>query len=245
MDGQISQIADTAAEPADAPELPIASTSDIPPATAPASPRDSPPSSSTKLSLSRDRSRIGARDVVMLQLPSESTKLVKLAEHFIINLGKYGAFPVSQLIGQPYGVTLEILPPVVVSADEDDEGPADMDVVVNEQPGNQVKQKGKRKANHSTSPSKKDKARKPPKARDLCTLRRIENEIFEEIEETDATNELIKATGAKTLSQEEILDMKRQGVSGKVSDLSDVLALLVEKLNISRAGNNRAANRRA
>ncbi|CAD6572124.1 MAG: tRNA (adenine(58)-N(1))-methyltransferase non-catalytic subunit trm6 [Cyphobasidiales sp. Tagirdzhanova-0007] len=215
MDGQISQIADTAAEPADAPELPIASTSDIPPATAPASPRDSPPSSSTKLSLSRDRSRIGARDVVMLQLPSESTKLVKLAEHFIINLGKYGAFPVSQLIGQPYGVTLEILPPVVVSADEDDEGPADMDVVVNEQPGNQVKQKGKRKANHSTSPSKKDKARKPPKARDLCTLRRIENEIFEEIEETDATNELIKATGAKTLSQEEILDMKRQGVSGK------------------------------
>ena len=171
--------------------------------------------------LCKDRSHVAASDIVMLKLPSDNIRLVKLAEHSVVNLGKYGSFATSQLVGQPYGVTLEILPASVgndIDKDDDEASSSSeevADTLENLDTDHDVKGKGKAKEQRQ-SPKKEKSSKELPKPRYLSKLLRIENEKLEEIEETNATNELIKASGTKTLSQEEILAMKRQGVSGQV-----------------------------
>ncbi|KAJ6262244.1 hypothetical protein Dda_3049 [Drechslerella dactyloides] len=52
---------------------------------------------------------IQPHDEVLIQLPSETTKLVKVVPDQIIGLGKFGSFPANSLIGRPYYLTWAIL----------------------------------------------------------------------------------------------------------------------------------------
>ncbi|KAF3921475.1 hypothetical protein ABW21_db0207071 [Orbilia brochopaga] len=52
---------------------------------------------------------IQPHDEVLIQLPSETTKLVKVVPDQIIGLGKFGSFPANSLIGRPYYLTWSIL----------------------------------------------------------------------------------------------------------------------------------------
>ncbi|KAK6534391.1 tRNA (adenine(58)-N(1))-methyltransferase non-catalytic subunit trm6 [Arthrobotrys megalospora] len=52
---------------------------------------------------------IQPHDEVLIQLPSETTKLVKIVPDSIIGLGKFGSFPANSLLGRPYYLTWNIL----------------------------------------------------------------------------------------------------------------------------------------
>ncbi|EGX43549.1 hypothetical protein AOL_s00215g285 [Orbilia oligospora ATCC 24927] len=52
---------------------------------------------------------IQPNDEVLIQLPSETTKLVKIVPDSIIGLGKFGSFPANSLLGRPYYLTWSIL----------------------------------------------------------------------------------------------------------------------------------------
>ncbi|KAF3931759.1 hypothetical protein ABW19_dt0200905 [Dactylella cylindrospora] len=52
---------------------------------------------------------IQPNDEVLIQLPSETIKLVKIVPDSIIGLGKFGSFPANSLLGRPYYLTWNIL----------------------------------------------------------------------------------------------------------------------------------------
>jgi len=52
---------------------------------------------------------IEINDTVLLQLPNEDTRSVKIDIKANANFGKYGTFPVKELVGKPYGYTFEIV----------------------------------------------------------------------------------------------------------------------------------------
>ncbi|KAF3918835.1 hypothetical protein ABW20_dc0101194 [Dactylellina cionopaga] len=52
---------------------------------------------------------IQPNDEVLIQLPSETVKLVKIVPDSIIGLGKFGSFPANSLLGRPYYLTWNIL----------------------------------------------------------------------------------------------------------------------------------------
>ncbi|KAL3476475.1 putative eukaryotic translation initiation factor 3, gamma subunit [Aspergillus californicus] len=53
-------------------------------------------------------SSIRPNQFVVLQLPSETTKIVSVVPNTLINCGKYGSFPANQIIGRPFYLTYEI-----------------------------------------------------------------------------------------------------------------------------------------
>lgn len=157
---------------------------------------------SSASTLNRNRTHVQPGDSVLLQLPSKNIKVVKLIEgNNIVNLGKYGSFDArTQLFGQPYGLTLEIVAPPSTSASpapaqqddrlqQSDDTPA---ASTEEEPSNnkEVNQNNRSKPNGKT---KLDKTQNQV----LCTLRPYEELSLEEIEVDEATNENILATGAK------------------------------------------------
>ncbi|KAL5340663.1 Gcd10p family-domain-containing protein [Aspergillus crustosus] len=54
-------------------------------------------------------SAIRPNQVVILRLPSETTKIQKVIPSTLINCGKFGSFPANQIIGRPFYLTYEIL----------------------------------------------------------------------------------------------------------------------------------------
>ncbi|KAJ5466574.1 tRNA (adenine(58)-N(1))-methyltransferase non-catalytic subunit trm6 [Penicillium diatomitis] len=46
---------------------------------------------------------------VVLQLPSDQTRIVKLVPDTVVHLGKYGSFAANQILGRPFFLTFEIL----------------------------------------------------------------------------------------------------------------------------------------
>lgn len=199
----------------------------------PAEPEE--PEASTSASTSTSRAYVQSNDAVLLQLPSETVRLIRLAEQNVINLGRYGSFLSTELVGQPYGATFEVVQPDINSEDNSDAVNDDDDAVI-------PLAKGKGKGKESTTA--RGKKNQQVKAKDLCMLKRKDTDsiTLEEIIQTDATNELIKATGAKTLSYDEIMDMKKQGVSGQVGLVLHIhLAPQAEHLH---PGNHRTPDRR-
>ena len=158
---------------------------------------------------SSSRTEIQDGHSVLLEQPNGDVRLVHLKPDLkVIHLGRYGSFASSELIGQSYGVTLEILMPTMSTTGESTPVAAGSDADTSEEPPAKKHRssdvKGKGKAKYANAP------------RPLGTLRRLQVSTAQELEEiTDATNELIQATGAKTLSTEEILAMKAAGVSGR------------------------------
>ncbi|CAN6640693.1 tRNA (adenine(58)-N(1))-methyltransferase non-catalytic subunit TRM6 [Trichomonascus vanleenenianus] len=55
-----------------------------------------------------DRSRIEANKYVLIRLPSENFRVVKLIAGQTVSLGKFGSFNVDDIIGHPFGFTYEI-----------------------------------------------------------------------------------------------------------------------------------------
>lgn len=197
-------------------------------------------------STSSSRAYIQANDAVLLQLPSETVRLIRLSESNAINLGRYGSFLTSELVGQPYGATFEVIQSSSNNSEDNsdaagnaEKGDDDHEEAV--VPLAKAKGKGKGKEKEAAPPKGK---KHQVKAKDLCKLKRKDTDsiTLEEIIQTDATNELIKATGAKTLAYDEIMDMKKQGVSGQVSFSLSVIKL---KLTCHAPGNHRTPNRRA
>ena len=70
-------------------------------------PEDEEPMSELLL---RRVTRIKEGDNVLLRLPSDSIKAVVAAKEGLLQLGKYGAVPASQLLGLHYDITYEIAP---------------------------------------------------------------------------------------------------------------------------------------
>ncbi|KAJ9119047.1 hypothetical protein QFC22_003538 [Naganishia vaughanmartiniae] len=161
-------------------------------------------------------------DSVMLRLPSDVIKSVLVTASGVTSLGKYGSFPTSELIGKHYDIAYEIVSPTmstnldVVEAaillDEDTpmtEGPAS-DAKV--QAGKKGKKGGKKE---------KVKAMAGNEAADatgnILIPRRPAR--MEELEETDATNELIddisgQEAESNLLTAEEIHALRAEGVDG-------------------------------
>ncbi|KAL4864532.1 hypothetical protein BDV12DRAFT_176099, partial [Aspergillus spectabilis] len=54
-------------------------------------------------------SSIRPNQVIILRLPSETTKIQKIVPNTLINCGKFGSFPANQIIGRPFYLTYEIL----------------------------------------------------------------------------------------------------------------------------------------
>jgi len=172
-------------------------------------------------STSSSRAYVQANDAVLLQLPSETVRLIRLSESNAINLGRYGSFLTSELVGQPYGATFEVIQSSSNNSEDNSDAAGNIEKDDDREeavvPLAKAKGKGKGKEKEAAAPPKGKKHQ--VKAKDLCKLRRKDTDsiTLEEIIQTDATNELIKATGAKTLAYDEIMDMKKQGVSGQVS----------------------------
>lgn len=171
---------------------PIASTSTLVPSS-------NASTSSSALSLNRQRTHVQLGDSVLLQLPSKNIKVFKLVEGAnIINLGKYGSFDArTQLIGRPYGVTLEIVPPTSGSSSPAPNGSTSTSVPVQEGEASTSMAVQDNIGDKEIDPKRTDKKSKDKYTRQpLCTLRPYE-EVIEEIEVTEATNENILASGAK------------------------------------------------
>ncbi|KAJ5382023.1 tRNA (adenine(58)-N(1))-methyltransferase non-catalytic subunit trm6 [Penicillium cataractarum] len=54
-------------------------------------------------------SSIRPNQFVVIQLPSDQTRIVKLVPNTIVQLGKYGSFAANQILGRPFFFTFEIL----------------------------------------------------------------------------------------------------------------------------------------
>lgn len=179
---------------------PLASTSTLP-----------PPDSSSASSLNRNRTHVQPGDSVLLQLPSKNIKVVKLIEgNNIVNLGKYGSFDArTQLFGQPYGLTLEIVAapstsasPAAVQQDDRLQQSEDTPAATNGEGQVGKESENQKSQSHANGKPKKDKSQNQA----LCTLRPYEELSLEEVEVDEATNENILATGAKVEQEDSLVD---------------------------------------
>ncbi|WRT70709.1 uncharacterized protein IL334_007707 [Kwoniella shivajii] len=57
----------------------------------------------------RRLTRIKEGDTVMLRLPSDAIKVITIEKNGLIQIGKYGSFPSTQLLGLHYDITYEII----------------------------------------------------------------------------------------------------------------------------------------
>ncbi|KAI0720061.1 Gcd10p-domain-containing protein [Cerioporus squamosus] len=67
------------------------------------------PSHANHASSSTREESIRVGDTVLLKIPSGDIRTIKLESNSTINLGKFGSFPSSELVGQPFGLTYEIV----------------------------------------------------------------------------------------------------------------------------------------
>ena len=117
----------------------------------------------------------------------------------IVNLGKYGSFDArTQLFGQPYGVTLEVVSPPSAAASPAADSQLDdqqQDTLEKQDSKDVAVDSKKRDINGMVKQdnNKDEKAQIQP----LCTLRPYQELSLEDIEVDEATNENILASGAK------------------------------------------------
>ncbi|WWC92299.1 uncharacterized protein L201_007253 [Kwoniella dendrophila CBS 6074] len=155
----------------------------------------------------RRLTRISDGDTVMLKLPSDAIKVVTIQKDGLIQLGKYGSFPASQLIGLHYDITYEIIggggpsgsgsgssTPLPFIAPED-QG----------KKGNNKKGKGKENDNKS-NPGWKNVLR-PLKRQNIVDF------VIEDITETNEHIHDLPELEKQTLSHEDINALKAQGLS--------------------------------
>lgn len=150
--------------------------------------------------LRRRLTHIPARQPVLVRLPTDKVKAVELHPGRIVTLGKYGSFRSDDLIGLPFGLTLEIVTPPQL----ENKGGADTTKGSIEDPA--IKKK-KANGKHKTG-GRSDTA--------CGELKVVVNASLAELEDNQATNEMIGQDGsAQTLTYLDIRALKAAGTQGK------------------------------
>lgn len=168
----------------------------------------------------RRSTTIQATDLLLLSMADKTVRQWKMTPgQTIVNLGpKYGNFPASHLVGQPYGVTFEIVPrdPEEIQVEREEKAASEKLRQQEKQSLALDEELDEDDEAGSVQPSNKGKGRSLDVAFATGALRRVGPVSLEEIQATENTNEKILATGAKTLTHDEIMALKESGVSGKV-----------------------------
>ncbi|KAK8850545.1 hypothetical protein IAR55_004463 [Kwoniella newhampshirensis] len=171
----------------------------------------------------RRLTKIKEGDTVLLRLPSDTIKSVVIQKDGLIQLGKYGAFPSTQLIGLHYDITYEIIasPSTAASASSSTSAAAslgpDEDDIAETQSQSQGKKGGKKnkgKGRDNAEISMKNNVGWKNVLRPL-KKQPLVDAVIDDITET---NEFIEdlAEGQKTtLSSDEINDLRQQGFSAE------------------------------
>lgn len=166
----------------------------------------------------------------MLKLPSEIIKVVTVQDKGIVSIGKYGSFPTSQLIGKHFDVTYEIVSKetgassrimmpnggssaAAMDVDEDEDTETGTDNAKSD--GKKAKGKGSKIGLNNRKVLQHDNVLDN-------ILRPMKRARMEELEETEATNDLIDDNPdlpanqqSQLLSPEEIAELRSQGVSAE------------------------------
>ncbi|KAL7422886.1 tRNA (adenine(58)-N(1))-methyltransferase non-catalytic subunit trm6 [Cryptotrichosporon argae] len=169
--------------------------------------------------LLRRVTRIAEGDNVFLKLPSDTIKAVTTTEGGLVQLGKFGAFPMSQLIGLHYDVTYEIVPGPNAGSDAEVERTDEESM--NEAPGAGPDGNGKKKKAKGKGKGRDrgdvQEGRDGKHAGWKNVLRPLkQREVLEAVvDDISETNEFIVDSRDERdlLTHEEIRDLKAQGVT--------------------------------
>ncbi|WVW80830.1 hypothetical protein I302_102819 [Kwoniella bestiolae CBS 10118] len=156
----------------------------------------------------RRLTRIKEGDTVMLRLPSDAIKVITVEKNGLIQLGKYGAFPSSQLLGLHYDITYEIIGGPSASGSST---PLPFMPEENQQANGKSNKskKGKSKENGSdvkSNPGWKNVLR-PLKRQNVLEA------VVDDIQETNEHIHDLPELEKQTLSHEEIAELRSQGMS--------------------------------
>ncbi|RSH84275.1 tRNA (adenine(58)-N(1))-methyltransferase non-catalytic subunit trm6 [Apiotrichum porosum] len=178
-------------------------------------PKDAGPLEPLDEILRRRLTVIKEGDNVLLKLPSDSIKAVVASKDGLVHLGKFGTFPASELLGLPYDIEYEIAPgPDAPSSTK--AATADREENWGESGFGQAKSKKhqKKKGGKEGSDTPKNN---PGWLNILRPLKRrpIVDAVIEDIKETNEFIEDSEDKGATLLSQEEIEELRAQGVSAE------------------------------
>ncbi|WWC72581.1 uncharacterized protein I206_106543 [Kwoniella pini CBS 10737] len=151
-------------------------------------------------------------DTVMLKLPSDAIKVVTIEKNGLIQLGKYGSFPSSQLIDLHYDITYEIIGGSFTSSSSSSSSTSRNSTplpFLNEEINNKKDKKGKGK-------SKENDSKSNPGWKNILRPLKRQNVVEAVIDDITETNEHIHdlpEIEKQTLSHEEIAELKLNGMS--------------------------------
>ncbi|KIR43678.1 tRNA (adenine(58)-N(1))-methyltransferase non-catalytic subunit TRM6 [Cryptococcus deuterogattii 99/473] len=155
----------------------------------------------------RRLTKIKEGDTVLLRLPSDLVKSVVVQGDSLIQLGKYGAFPASQLIGLHYDITYEIVSSSGSGASTPQPGSLDLstDETQNKKGNKKSGNKGKEIAAISKNNPGWNNILKPLKRQPVVDA------VIDDIVETNEFIEDLSETEKTTLSHDEIAELRAQG----------------------------------
>ncbi|OCF78658.1 tRNA (adenine-N(1)-)-methyltransferase non-catalytic subunit TRM6 [Kwoniella mangroviensis CBS 8886] len=154
----------------------------------------------------RRLTRIKEGDTVMLKLPSDAIKVITVEKNGLIQLGKYGAFPSSQLLGMHYDITYEIIGGPSASGS----GSSTPLPFMSEENGQNTKNKKKGKSKEN------DNSRTNPGWKNVLRPLKRQNVVDAVVDDITETNEHIHdlpELEKQTLSHDEINELRSQGLS--------------------------------
>ncbi|RXK41998.1 hypothetical protein M231_00719 [Tremella mesenterica] len=188
------------------------STNDADPPSSSKRPRQpsSPPSEPLSTLLQRRVTTIKEGDNVLLRLPSDTVKAVVASHEGLLQLGKFGAIPASQLLGLHYDITYEIVAGGPGEIEQNGISQKE-DLVNDEGVGKKKKKKDKRKGKDmdvGTHPGWNNILR-PLKEK------RLVEAVLDDVRETNQFIDDTEEARQALLSQEEILDLRSQGISAE------------------------------
>lgn len=149
--------------------------------------------------LRRRLTHIPARQPVLLRLPNKKLKSVELHPGKIVSLGKYGSFRSDDIIGLPFGLTFEVV--------TNCQGAEASSVPTESNTGAPTEKAGKKQRNKGQS----------AQADVVGDLKVVLNTSVSEVEDNQATNEMIRADDAdtQTLTYLDIRALKDSGIQGR------------------------------
>ncbi|ODN83027.1 hypothetical protein L202_01253 [Cryptococcus amylolentus CBS 6039] len=180
--------------------------------TAPASDEPQEPLSEVMF---RRVTRIKEGDNVMLRLPSDLVKSIVVDNQTLVQLGKYGSFPATELIGLHYDITYEIIPGSGSKA-----GTPAVDEPVAEEPAaaeGSEKKKGKKEKKKVWKGKEVVVPRSNPGWSNILRPMkpaRLADVIVDDVAETNELIEDLPEDSKGMLTQEEILELRAQGLTG-------------------------------
>ncbi|WVQ70752.1 hypothetical protein IAR50_000274 [Cryptococcus sp. DSM 104548] len=159
--------------------------------------------------------RIKEGDNVMLRLPSDLIKSIIVDKETLVQLGKYGSFPATELIGLHYDITYEI---VAGSGSGSGSGAPAVDESATEEPAGEGSEKKKGKKQKKVWKGKEVAVSKsnPGWNNVLRPMKpaRLADVIVDDVAETNELIEDLPEDSKGMLTQEEIVQLRAQGLTG-------------------------------